>query len=441
MRPPGKSSVAVAVSDSALAAGEILHGTYEIVRRAASGGMGDLYEARHKRLSGRYAVKVLRESLPMGSAAVARFRREAEIASSLQHPNIVSVMDFNVLESGAPYIVMEFLDGVDLGAEIERVGRFPVRRCVAIVEQISAALAAAHRRGIVHRDLKPQNVFLLAADGTMGDRIKLLDFGISKMVTAAPLTGDAALMGTPHYMSPEQAEGKVSEVDGRTDQFALAAMTYEMLAGRRPFTGDSVPAILLAVTAKEPRRIGEVTPEIPDGVDAVVRKGMAKDKEKRFLAVEEFGRALVAAAGGGTEAGERSVGQDEIPTLVPTSSKASARFGPRQWTVVLALGIGGVGGAVWFSSPGATGADPPAEVAPARTPPALDARPTAPAIDLPATGPAPRAVRGVKIATSRPRMDGGSVQPVEPPAHRRREIDRDLEPSKRPIDVHLDQPR
>ncbi len=256
--------------------------------------MGEVYEVRHLRLSGRYAVKFLRrEVAALGSQAFQRFQREAEITSGLRHPNIVQIIDFNQMPDGTPFIVMEFLEGVDLAARIEERVTLPLSEVVLLVEQVASALAAAHGRGVIHRDLKPQNLFLVPIVGQPGELVKVLDFGISKVKTDSSLTGDAMLIGTPYYMAPEQARGQTDEIDGRTDQFALAAITYEMLAGARPFGGDTVPAVLYAVVHEEPAPMSN---HIDAEVDGVIRKAMSKDKALRYSTIIGFASALRAAS-------------------------------------------------------------------------------------------------------------------------------------------------
>lgn len=249
----------------ALAAGTVLQGTYEIVRPVGAGGMGEVYEARHARLPGRFAIKILSFRVDDGSAEFRRFQREAEIASSLRHPHIVQVVDFNQADDGAPYIVMEFLEGADLAAVLEQEVRLAPARVVAIVAQVASALAAAHGRGIVHCDLKPQNLFLVSVPGPARDYVKVVDFGTSRVKTALTLTGDRHLRGTPQYMAPEQAEGDAAAIDGRTDQFALAVLAYEMLSGRPAFAADNIPAVLYKVASASPpaRSTGWVLPPTP----------------------------------------------------------------------------------------------------------------------------------------------------------------------------------
>jgi serine/threonine protein kinase len=315
--------------------GTVLQVTYEIVRLVGWGGMGDVYEARHARLPGRFAIKVLTARVTAESPDFARFRREAEIASSLRHPNIVQVIDFNQTDDGTPYLVMEFLDGRDLGAELESARRMPPARVADIVSQIASALAAAHDKGIVHRDLKPQNVFLTPIEGQPRELAKILDFGISKVRSAAHITAESRMVGTPGYMSPEQARCENEDVDARTDQFALAAIAYEMLGGKPAFAGDNVPAILLKVTNEDPPLLAGAVPGVPASVDVVLHRALSKSKGPRFDSVLEFAEALAAAANGRGEllklATPLAEGRPEAPAAIDDglhwTASPNLRFG------------------------------------------------------------------------------------------------------------------
>jgi serine/threonine-protein kinase len=173
------------MAEGTLSPGLVLDGAYRIVRLVGAGGVGEVYEAAHARLSGRYAVKVLLGEVSKREEVLKRFQREAEVTSGLRHPNIVQVVDFNRLEDGTPYLVMEFLDGVELATEIQRKGPMPLSRVVDLVGQLASALSAAHSQKIIHRDLKPQNLFLVRLPGDERELIKILDFGISKVREAA----------------------------------------------------------------------------------------------------------------------------------------------------------------------------------------------------------------------------------------------------------------
>ena len=274
--------------------GEILDKTYRLVRLVAEGGMGLVYEATHARLAGRYAIKVLPPQWSKDPSAMARFDREARITSSLQHPNIVQIIDFNTADDGTEYLVMEYLEGETLAARLARLGPMPLDVVVPIVEQVASGLAAAHAHGIVHRDLKPENVLLMQVEGRDGDWAKILDFGISKLTGSNADTigpGNESLIGTPLYMAPEQCEGRTKDVDAATDQFALAVLTYEMLTGRPPFAGDSIGDVLFRVLHADPPPM-----HVDRGIESVVRRGLAKSSRRRYPSVTAFAEALRAAA-------------------------------------------------------------------------------------------------------------------------------------------------
>jgi serine/threonine-protein kinase len=278
--------------------GTILDGNYRITRLIGQGGMGAVYEGVQIRLERRVAIKLMARELAANTEAIARFRREAEVTSQLGHPHIVQVFDFGAAPSGEPYIVMEFLEGEDLEKRIQRVGTLPLAAASHIIRQVASALSATHAKGIVHRDLKPANVFLLSVEGET-DFVKVVDFGISKVRSATTkLTAALAVMGTPNYMAPEQAEGRVGDIDARTDQWALACIAYELLAGRPPFVGENVASLLYQVIHQAPSPISQMNPGLPAGVEGVLRRALSKTQAERFQTLTEFSRAFEGAASG-----------------------------------------------------------------------------------------------------------------------------------------------
>ena len=273
--------------------GTVLGGTYRLTRLLGQGGMGRVYEAVQVRLQGkRFAVKILLPGASEDPVMFARFRREARIATELGHPHIVEVLDFNETGEGLPYMVMEYLEGADLLAHLAREGRLGRDTVVRIMDQVGSALQAVHDLDIVHRDLKPENIFLESSRGA-GVHVKLLDFGLSKIKhSKSMLTRDHAIFGTPFYMSPEQAEGLVEDIDHTADIFALGVIAYQCLSGTVPFDGPSPPGILYQVCHSRPRPLTELVPELPPEIDGVLSGALAKNKRDRYQRVDELVRDL-----------------------------------------------------------------------------------------------------------------------------------------------------
>ena len=276
--------------------GTVVDGMYRLDRLLAVGGMGSVYEAVQLRLNRRVAVKVMARELVDNVEALARFRREVHVTSQLAHPHIVHVSDFGNIPGGELYLVMELLDGEDLEQRLRRVSRLPLPSVVHVVRQVASALSATHARGVVHRDLKPANVFLLQVEGEH-DFVKVLDFGISKVKAASTrLTRTSVVMGTPKYMSPEHAMGRVDKIDHRSDQWALACIAWEMLAGREPFVGGDVTTLLYTIVHGEPSSLVAAVEGLPPEVEEVLRRAMSKRPRDRFATVAAFARAFASAA-------------------------------------------------------------------------------------------------------------------------------------------------
>ena len=257
--------------------------------------MGAVYEAEHTRINRRVAIKMMHPDTTSEPDAVKRFLREAESASAIGHPNIIEIYDVGVEGDGTAYIVMELLDGVSLDVVLERKRALPPTRAVAIVLQILSALHSAHAKGIIHRDLKPENVFM-AVDSRNREEVKLLDFGVAKVQEATEdslrLTKTGTVLGTPSYLSPEQARGR-KDIDERIDIWAAGVMLYRMLAGELPFKGESYNEVLANVLIEEPAPLGPLAPAAPEGLVEVVGKAMTKDRDGRFLAVSAMIEALL----------------------------------------------------------------------------------------------------------------------------------------------------
>ncbi len=269
--------------------GQVLQGTYRIESLLGEGGMGSVYEASHLRLSQRFAVKVLAPHVAEHPDAVVRFRREAEVTSAIGHPHIVLVIDFNHTGDGEPYIIMEMLEGEDLHSRIRRHIKLDLATAASIFRQTASALQAAHQKGVIHRDLKPKNGFLCKR-GEMQDFVKVVDFGISKVLGAdSVITQANQLIGTPCYMAPEQAESDAS-VDLRSDVYSMGVILYEMLAGRPPFTGGPIPALLYQIVHRPPPPLLTFRSDIPHAVATLIDKALAKRPEHRFNSMKRFWR-------------------------------------------------------------------------------------------------------------------------------------------------------
>jgi serine/threonine protein kinase len=291
---------AVPLEDSAPPSDDHLLGTlvgdaFRIERLVGEGGMARVYEAHHSRLSGKsFAIKVLSPALSHQPDIVARFQREAEAASGIDHPNVVDVYDVNRTSDGTPYMVTEFLRGTDFATLLKDRGKLEVGPAIYIVRQVVRALAAAHARGIVHRDVKPENVFLVG--DAASPVVKVLDFGISKVGGpeggGASLTRTGMIMGTPGYMPPEQARG--ARVDHRADVYGVGAMLYRALTGQLPFDSDDPAEALGAVLTQEPPRPRSVEPSIPEPLELVIERAMAKDPDERYPSMAELDADLDA---------------------------------------------------------------------------------------------------------------------------------------------------
>ncbi|MEO6599182.1 MAG: serine/threonine-protein kinase [Polyangiaceae bacterium] len=305
--------------------GETLRGTYRILSVLDQGGMGLVFEAEQVRLRRRVAVKVLARHLIRDEQALARFNREAEIISQLDHPHIVQILDFDTTEQGEPYIVMELLKGESLAGRLERDGCLRIGDASRIVQQVASGLFAAHQAEIVHRDLKPANIFLVETVGE-GTRVKLLDFGISKrMGVGRSLTGEFDVLGTPDYMAPEQALGKTASVDHRGDQYALAVIAFEMLSGQTPFSGNDLMDVLQKVVSVEAPLVERFAPHVPHAVSGVLSRGLAKSPEARFPTVLDFAAAFFSACDSSLPPSSASPPASEVLGVARTIPAASGK--------------------------------------------------------------------------------------------------------------------
>jgi serine/threonine-protein kinase len=381
--------------------GSVLGGRYEIVRRIGEGGMGAVYEAKHTVIGKRVAVKVLLEKFHAKSDFVARLLQEARLASAIGHENIVDVTDFGTTDDGRSFVVMEFLDGESLAELAMREAPLPIERCLRIARQAASALGAAHAKGIFHRDVKPENIYLVRRGDA--DFVKVVDFGISKAVKPGGeegpegqyrLTHTGLLLGTPLYMSPEQARGE-EDLDYRVDIWALGVMLYECLTGEVPFRANNYLQIISQVLTHEPTPPSRLRPElgIPDAVEAVVMRAMEKDRTRRYQTIAELEHDLERLL-----AGDQNVG---LPAL-PEGVAAPQPTAPRRWPLLMVAAVALAGGvtlalarpahqtahAVAAPVPGKPAATVPppaaaAPAAPATTPTASAGAPPAPQVPAP----------------------------------------------------------
>ena len=320
--------------------GTVLRDTYIIESRLGAGGMGTVWEARHLRLPTRVAVKVLKLLSDRSADDLHRFKREAMIATQLGHPGIVRVLDLDVTADGVPFIVMELLDGASLEVQL-RQGSLGFTRVCEIVRQVAGALSAAHEAGIVHRDLKPGNVVVCPpAKGHTRERVKVLDFGIAKVLDSQSVrTGTSALVGTPAYMSPEQAEGAVARVGPATDQFALAVMIQELLTGEPPFGRGGHPAsVIYRIMSRPPAPI-PASLGVPTGALSAIARALSKRLEDRFPSIDAFARAFV-----GDEDNAVTSELGSADTLAPPGGPVETIGGDDEsasfrWPLVLAVAV------------------------------------------------------------------------------------------------------
>jgi serine/threonine protein kinase len=295
---------------------------FEVLELLGGGGMGVVYRARDTRLSRTVALKFLPPELTRDPRAKERFEQEARAASSLDHPNLCTILELGETPDGRLYIAMPCYDGETLRRRLES-GPLPIDEAVDIAAQIARGLAKAHRNGIVHRDVKPANL-IVTADGV----VKILDFGLAKLAGLAAVSRTGSSAGTPAYMSPEQARG--DEVDARTDLWSLGVVLYEMLAGRRPFRGEREQAVIYAILHERPQPLGELRPEVPPELARIVERLLAKEPDDRYPSIEEPLTGLRSLVGG--------TGTTGVPVLASPRRKTGLWLGALAVTVALVAG-------------------------------------------------------------------------------------------------------
>jgi eukaryotic-like serine/threonine-protein kinase len=284
-------------ADAGVREGDVLANKYRIDRILGEGAMGVVVAARHLKLDERVAIKFLQPETLANAEAVARFEREARAAVRIKSEHVARVFDVGTLENGAPYMVMEHLEGGDLAAWLQQRGPLPIEQTVEFVLQALEAIAEAHGLGIVHRDLKPANLFCIRrADGLLS--IKVLDFGISKIGGAGASASDmnmtrtSDVMGSPLYMSPEQMQSS-RDVDATTDIWALGIILFQLLTGKAPFVAANMPELVMKIAMSAPERLRGVLPQAPEGLERIILRCLEKDRTKRYPNVAELAVALV----------------------------------------------------------------------------------------------------------------------------------------------------
>ncbi|MBI3736525.1 serine/threonine protein kinase [Candidatus Sumerlaeota bacterium] len=263
-----------------------LIGNYELLRELGRGAMGVVYKAHESSLNRMVALKVLPQHLARDEAFLKRFHREARTVAQLNHPNVVTIFNIGA-DDGIHYIAMEYVKGKALSDIIQEEGQLEIRRALEIARQVAGALDAAHQMKIIHRDIKPHNIMV----DELG-RAKVLDFGIAKVQEEKPtgLTHTGQVLGTPHYMAPEQCRGL--EIDGRTDIYSLGVSLYEMLAGSLPFTGHTAVVVIQKILFEEPTPLGQFNGVVPPSVIHIINKSIARERDDRYQSAADFEEAL-----------------------------------------------------------------------------------------------------------------------------------------------------
>ena len=406
--------------------GELV-GNYRVTAELGEGGMGQVYRAHHHLLDRPAAVKVLRPELTANRELVQRFFREAKAATAIRHPGIVDVYDFGHTAAGQAFYVMELLEGGSLAARLRARGRFPAREAATIARGIANALRAAHEQHIIHRDLKPDNVFLVPdPDGLIGERVKVLDFGVAKLLgeswSDARRTQTGALLGTPLYMAPEQARA-AGAIDHRADLYSLGCILYELLVGKPPFEAVGAGEILAMQMFNDPERPRARVPELDPALERVVMQLLEKEPDARVATAAEVVAQLAPFCASGASA---EIATPTAP-VVPILPLAPASTDPARSRSALPLLAGAItlalaGGAVLFALTRGGGDDdhvrdtsapPLSPAAPAPTPtPPPPTSPTA-ATTEPVTSDPAAATEDDTTASSTP-PDQRPVRPTTP---------------------------
>jgi eukaryotic-like serine/threonine-protein kinase len=421
----------------------VLAGKYRLVRQLGQGGMGSVWLAEHLTLRSPVAIKLIEPSIAANPEALARFLREAQAAASLRSPHVVQVLDYGV-DTGVPFIVMEVLEGESLAGRLARLGQLSLAETAKLMSHVGRAMTRAHEAGVVHRDLKPDNIYIVHNDDD--ELAKVLDFGVAKSslhglgAAASSGTRTGAVLGTPYYMSPEQAEG-TKAVDQRTDIWAMGVIAWECLLGTRPFEAETLGGLLLAICAREmpvPSRVGPA----PPGFDAWFARACARDPAQRFATAKETagelrrvcGDLLLAtqpwmpakagyAAGLDTASPPLAATTSNLVVSTPTLTIPTTKLPGALIAAVLVIGLvgAGIGGTLLLLRGRSSTAAADTAAAPESRPPAavapLAVASNAPAPTLASTpAPAAPAPTAVSSAAKRSSPNGPALAPASPAA-------------------------
>ncbi len=348
--------------------GQTIDGKYKVGRLIGEGGMGTVYEGENVRIGRRVAIKVLHTQVASMPEFAERFEREARVAARVGSPHVCDVLDLGDLPNGDRYIVMEYLDGVSFEDRIVQKGQLTAQELAPIAFELLEGLGTMHNARVVHRDLKPANVFLARHPGGRGEVVKILDFGVAKLLPfeneIGTMTKTGSMMGTPLYMSPEQARG-ARDVDGRTDIYAASVMFYRALAGILPYNADTLNELLFKIVLEDPKPLREIVPDVDEMFAGIIHKGLARDVDQRFMSAREYQEAI--AAWGKTQ-GRTSLQfavtltSDPPPFLssIPKQSAARAPDTKANAAPAVSAAATGVGGTPIAWSEGKDEAGPPA---------------------------------------------------------------------------------
>jgi serine/threonine-protein kinase len=308
------------VEDNDARIGRIIEGKYRLDVRVAAGGMGTVYRAERLMIGDAVAIKILHPEHVADANATERFRREAQAAARLKHPNAVQIYDFGVTDDGLVYLVMELVEGESLRHVIRGQGPLTPSAAAEVMRQACAAIDEAHQRSIIHRDIKPDNIIVQTVGNNL--RVKVLDFGIAKLrdMAATNMTQTGSVMGTPHYMSPEQCIGE--ELDGRSDVYSLGVVLYEMLAGVVPFNSPTSTAVVVQHVTQSPPALRAINMSISEAVERVVRHALEKRREDRPQSAGALADELTAAVSGGFTA------QVNVPAYISSTAPVAAPATP-----------------------------------------------------------------------------------------------------------------